>query len=225
MMFRARLGIRLLARLGLLPTASRRDGDRRAYTLRRRLDPHRVLRRVLERRACRSRCAGRRAPSADRRAASATLRSASSSSNARISSAVTPRLKGDLLDLAVAQVAHEAGQRRRALPEPHVVDDDVVSDEADDQRSARPSAAACRPLRARVTLRCTSGCCRRVQLRRAECRRQTADEILRVSAHAAPRASRQRSSAVDRRSSPASSRAGLAPRTADARAAPARRAA
>ena len=66
--------------------------------------------------------------------------------------------EGDLLDLAIAHVAQQAGHVRRAARQAEVVDHHVVFEEADDHGGRvveQPaSATPCRP----DAVRCTSGC-------------------------------------------------------------------
>jgi hypothetical protein len=45
-----------------------------------------------------------------------------------------PAVERDLFDLAIAQAAHETGQRCRSFRQPGVVDDHIVADEADHDR-------------------------------------------------------------------------------------------
>src|SRR5262245_46432666 len=97
-------------------------------------------------------------------------------------------MKRDLLDLAVAEAAHEARQRRRPFSEPRIVDDHVVADEPDDQRRgvgevrrAGGGERGDRPL--------DEGMLRRVQLGGTKARGEPSDELLRIPAHAGTRLS------------------------------------
>ena len=144
-----RPGIGLLAGLRRLP--QRFGGlDRRAIDAAGRGDPDLILADVSRRRACRARCAGR--PRAVSRSGSGVRDRAirELADEAADLVARDAAREGDLLDLAVAQIAREADQRRRPARQPRAVDDHLVADEADDDRWRASAARSLRRAGERV---------------------------------------------------------------------------